>query len=65
VLDLAAGGVRVVTGGDEARDPVWGPDSRHLLFTQSGSLMLLDVQTSRKSSILGGLGSISEPTWTH
>ena len=64
ILDLDAGGVRVVTGGDEARDPVWGPDSRHLLFTQGGGLMLLDVQTSRKASILSGLGSVSEPTWT-
>ncbi len=64
VLDLDGGGVRVVTGGDEARDPVWGPDSRHLLYTQGGSLMLLDVQTSRKTSVVGGVGSISEPTWT-
>lgn len=64
VLDLSGGSVRVVTGGDEARDPVWGPDSRHLLFTQSGSLMMLDTQTSRKVSVAGGLGSISEPSWT-
>ena len=64
VLDLASNGVRVVTGGDEARDPVWGPDSRHLLFTQGGSLMLFDVQTARKVTLLSGLGSISEPTWS-
>ena len=64
VLDLATNAVRVVTGGDEARDPVWGPDSRHLLFTQGGNLMLLDVQTARKVNLAGGLGSISEPTWT-
>ncbi|MCX6967923.1 MAG: biopolymer transporter Tol [Verrucomicrobia bacterium] len=65
VLDLASNGVRVVTGGDEARDPVWGPDSRHLLFTQGGNLMLLDVQTARKVALLSGLGSISEPAWSH
>lgn len=65
ILDLNGGGTRVVTGGDEARDPVWGPDSRHLLFTQSGSLMLLDVQTSRKINLVNGIGSISEPTWSH
>ncbi len=64
VLDLASNGVRVVTGGDEARDPVWGPDSRHLLFTQGANLMLLDVQTARKVSLLGGMGSISEPAWS-
>jgi len=64
VLDLASNATRVVTGGDEARDPVWGPDSRHLLFTQGGNLMLLDVQTARKVNLISGLGSISEPTWT-
>lgn len=64
VLDLASGSVRLVTGGGEARDPVWGPDSRHLLFTQNGSLMMLDTQNGRKSSLLGGVGSIAEPTWT-
>ncbi|MEI6562356.1 MAG: biopolymer transporter Tol [Verrucomicrobiota bacterium] len=64
VLDLASGNVRVVTSGDEARDPVWGPDSRHLLFTQSGSLMLFDIQTARKVALLSGLGSVSEPTWS-
>ena len=64
VLDLAGGSVRVVTGGEDARDPVWGPDSRHILFTQGGNLMLLDVQTARKVNLLSGIGSISEPTWT-
>jgi TolB protein len=65
VLDLNGGGARIVTGGDEARDPVWGPDSRHLLFTQSGNLMMLDVQTSRKINLVNGIGSISEPSWSH
>ena len=64
VLDLASNATRVVTGGDEARDPVWGPDSRHILFTQGGNLMLLDVQTARKVALLSGLGAISEPAWT-
>lgn len=63
LLDLASGQVRVVTGGDEARDPVWGPDSRHLLFTQGGNLMLLDTQNARKVAIVSGMGC-SEPTWS-
>jgi len=63
VLDLASNAVRVVSGGGEARDPVWGPDSRHLLFTRGEDLILLDVQTSRTINLLSSLG-ISEPTWT-
>ena len=64
VLELAAGAVRLATSGDDARDPVWGPDSRHLMFTQGGNLILLDAQSGRKVKILDGLGSISEPAWS-
>ena len=65
VLDLGSGVVRPMTSGEDARDPVWGPDSRHLMFTQGGDLILLDSQTGRKIKIPVGLGSISEPTWSH
>ncbi len=61
VLDLAGGGTRVLGAGDS---PVWGPDSRHLLFAEGGGLYLLDAQTGRKTKVLDGLGKISEPTWS-
>jgi TolB protein len=64
VLDLASNATRVLTSGGDARDPIWGPDSRHLLFTQGGNLLLLDAQNGRTVKILDGLGSISEPTWS-
>ena len=64
VLDLSSNAVRLLTSGDDARDPVWGPDSRHLLFTQGGNLILLDAQNGRKVKVLDALGSISEPTWS-
>ncbi len=63
MLDLASNIVRVLTGGEDARDPVWGPDSRHLLYTQSGALIMLDTHTAKKAKLLD-LGSISEPTWS-
>jgi len=61
VLDLAAGGVRTLGEGE---DPVWGADSRHILCAGGGSLILLDTQTSTRTTLIGGLGKISEPTWS-
>ena len=61
VTDLAGGGTRVLGAGE---NPVWGPDSRHLLFAEGGGLFLLDAQTGRKTKILDGLGKISEPAWS-
>jgi len=64
MLELAGGPVRLLTGADDARDPAWGPDSRHLVYTANGSLIMLDTQTGRKVKLIDGLGSISEPTWS-
>jgi TolB protein len=61
VLDLSGGGARIVSAGE---NPVWGADSRHLIFSQGGGLYLLDTVTSRKSKILDGLGKITEPSWS-
>jgi TolB protein len=64
ILDLQGGGARVVSSGGDAQDPVWGADSRHLMFAQAGGLYLLDAQTGRKTKVLDGLGKISEPSWS-
>jgi TolB protein len=61
VLDLSGGGSHIVSQGE---NPVWGVDSRHLIFTQSGGLYLLDTVNSRKSKIVDGLGKITEPSWS-
>lgn len=61
VLDLQGGSTRVVAAGE---NPVWGADSRHLLFAEGGALYLLDAQTGRKIKVLDGLGKITEPTWS-
>ncbi len=63
VLDLAGGGSRVITSGGDAEGPVWGADSRHLIFAQGGALMLQDAQTGKKVRLIGGLGKITEPAW--
>jgi TolB protein len=61
VLDLGGSGARIVSAGE---NPVWGADSRHLIFSQGGGLYLLDTVTSRKSKILDGVGKITEPSWS-
>ena len=64
VYDLANGGTRIVSSGGNFEDPIWGPDSRHILCAGGGALYLLDTETGRKVKVLDGLGTISEPTWS-
>jgi len=61
VLDLRGGGVRVVAEGER---PTWGPDSRHLIYSDDGVLYMVDVQSGRKRAIISGLGRATEPTWS-
>ena len=61
ILDLAGGGTRTMATG---QDPVWGADSRHLIFTDGGAVYMLDTVSSRKNKILDGLGKITEPSWS-
>jgi len=61
ILDLAGGGARIAAGGE---GPVWGADSRHLIFADGGSLILLDAQTGQRTTVVSGFGKISEPTWS-
>lgn len=60
ILDLASGQVRLL---GEGQNPVWGPDSKHVVYANGGSLVLLDVVTLQRNSIVGGVGKVSEPTW--
>jgi TolB protein len=61
VMDLDGGGKHIVGTGE---DPAWGPDSRHLIFSEGGSLYMVDTVSSRKTEVLGGLGKITEPSWS-
>ncbi len=61
ILDLASGSTRTV---GEGQDPVWGANSRHLIFASGGALVLLDTLTGQRTSLVSGLGRISEPTWS-
>lgn len=64
VHDFNTGRTRIVTSGGNAEDPVWGANSRHLIYAQNRALYLLDTETDRTIKIADGLGSVSEPTWS-
>jgi len=62
VTDLRSGATRLVASGGE--DAVWGADSRHLIYSNGSSLLLLDAQNGRSVPIVAGLGQVTEPTWS-
>lgn len=61
IVDLASGATRIVAEGE---DPVWGADSRHIIYSNGSSLILLDTVRGRPTPIVSGLGKVSEPTWS-
>jgi TolB protein len=61
ILDLATGATRIVAQGE---DPVWGADSRHIIYSNGSTLTLLDTVKGRPTPIISGLGKVSEPTWS-
>ncbi len=61
ILDLQGGAVRTVGDGE---GPVWGANSRHLVFASGSSLVLFDTQTGTRTTLVSGAGKISEPTWS-
>lgn len=62
IYEMESGKTRIVLPG--ASDPSWAPDGRHLVAVQGGGLIVLNVTTGVKETILTGLGQISEPAWS-
>ncbi|MBX9742800.1 MAG: hypothetical protein K2W99_04595 [Chthoniobacterales bacterium] len=62
VLDLNSGTSHIVAQGE---NPVWGPDSRHLLFSTKNALVLFDTQNGKSVPVVSGLGQVTEPTFSH
>jgi TolB protein len=63
ILDLASGSTHGSVA--EGLNPVWGPDSRHIIFSRGTGLYLFDTVTGRETRLLTDLGQISEPSWSH
>ena len=62
ILELAPGSTRVAVA--DGQSPVWGPDSRHIIFSRGTGLYMFDTVTGRETRLVGDLGQISEPTWS-
>ena len=63
VKDLQGGSTNIVA--QTGQDPAWGADSRHLIFSNGSSIVLLDTQNGRQTPVISGLGGVSEPSWSH
>jgi TolB protein len=62
ILDLDSGSAHVAV--NDGQSPVWGPDSRHIIFSRGTGLYMFDTVTGRETRLVGELGRISEPTWS-
>ncbi|HWY92546.1 MAG TPA: hypothetical protein VNY04_06555, partial [Chthoniobacterales bacterium] len=62
-MDLNSGMTRIAI--DEGESPCWGPDSRHIIFSRGSGLYLFDTVTGKETRLVGDLGRISEPAWSH
>ena len=62
ILELDSGSTHVAVG--DGQSPVWGPDSRHIIFSRGTGLYMFDTVTGRETRLVGDLGRISEPTWS-
>jgi TolB protein len=62
-MHLDSGATRVAV--EEGESPCWGPDSRHIIFSRKSGLYLFDTVTGKETRLVGDLGRVSEPTWSH
>ena len=61
VYDFSSGKTRVLEGGE---DPCWGPDSQHVVYSTGKSLVVLNVDTGEKRTVVSGHGRVTEPSWS-
>ncbi len=61
VMDVNGGAARIVTQGE---NPVWGADSRHIVYSTGSTISLLDVPSGKSTPVVSGLGKVTEPTWS-
>ncbi|MGF1656139.1 MAG: biopolymer transporter Tol [Verrucomicrobiales bacterium] len=61
IVGAGGGQARVIGAGD---NPVWGANSRHLIFARGSQIILFDTFTGRSTPVVSNAGRVSEPTWS-
>ncbi|MFM8365660.1 MAG: biopolymer transporter Tol [Verrucomicrobiota bacterium] len=61
LLDVNTSAARILAQG---QDPAFGPNSRHLIYSDGSSIILLDTIKGRRTPVITGLGKVSEPSWS-
>ena len=61
LMDLKTSSARILAQG---QDPAFGPNSRHLVYSDGSSIILLDTLKGRRTPVVTGLGKVSEPSWS-
>lgn len=67
VFDLERGSMSRLTSGDDSHDPIWAPDSRHVLYdaADAGSLTLIEVGGARaKEALVSGTDRGQPGSWS-
>ena len=59
-----AAATKTLQNVSSGENPVWGADSRHIMFTDGGVLYLFDTVNAHRGKILDDLGRITEPSWS-
>ncbi|MES2706154.1 MAG: hypothetical protein V4726_06060 [Verrucomicrobiota bacterium] len=62
IYDLASGKSRVALSN--AQDAAWAPDGRHLVAVQNESLVVVDVVSGQRRTLISGVPHLREPAWS-
>lgn len=61
VHDLRDRSTRLLGRG---QSPIWGADSRHLIYTDRGALYRIDANTGKKGQVINSSAQVYDPSWT-
>jgi len=45
-------------------DPCWGTDSQHVVYSTGQALVVENVDSGEKRTVVSGLGKVTEPSWS-
>ncbi len=61
IFDQGAERARILGPG---RDPSWGADSLHLVYSTGDELVIANVDNGRRRTVVKNMGRVTEPCWT-